>query len=505
MTHGRVTVPLAVVTLLSMQVWALGDEAASAANLPQPTPNQQRKPYVETDDRVELLINEVRALRTRVTELEQEKHERDEAQRKAAELLEAESFTRVQGQQIEEIAPDDPQPISADEISLDEPEFVDYGEVDLDELDEHGPPTHVLAKRWFENFNMSGFAAFNILGTGKHGSRREAGFMVKESTIWIEPQVWDDTSFFVELQMNRLNRDNRLDVRTGEVHAHLRNIWQNCCGDSMGLKVGRVDIPFGEEYLSQDSIDNKLITQSAAYPYGYDEGVVLYGTYDGVGWILAATDGSVQRSIDDDVDKAVNAKLYGSPSDHLYLSASFMRNGESRQSAFEFAGSQFQPVGTRHRSSLGNSPSRMVDAILYELDAKLQADNGAYLGLAFGQAFVDDAFSQFNRSFLWYILEAYHPLSETTYAVARFSEIGTHRGDQGYRFGGKITARGQRSFGYDTRRFQRLSVGLGWKPNSRTVFKAELGQDWFNVINGSRFRPNNDHRWHAGLELVVGF
>ena len=40
------------------------------------------------------------------------------------------------------------------------------------------------------------------------------------------------------------------------------------------MKLGRIDIPFGDEYLWQDAIDNPLITNSAAYPYGWDEGIL---------------------------------------------------------------------------------------------------------------------------------------------------------------------------------------------------------------------------------------
>ncbi|MFT5326141.1 MAG: hypothetical protein ACI8P0_004015 [Planctomycetaceae bacterium] len=225
----------------------------------------------------------------------------------------------------------------------------------LDE-DEDAPPTHVLARRWLENFRMSGFAAFDLLSTGKDGKNAEGGFIVTETTIWIEPQVWDDISVFFELQVNRLAKDDTLAARTGEVHVHFRDVWKSECGDTLGIKVGRIDIPFGEEYLWQDSIDNPLITQSAAYPYGFDEGVLLYGsTADGLGWLLAVTDGTDERSIEDEWDKAVNVKFYGSPSENVYLSSSFMRNGRAAKSAFEFGGSHFQlppgrsiaPVDTR--------------------------------------------------------------------------------------------------------------------------------------------------------------
>ena len=117
----------------------------------------------------------------------------------------------------------------------------------------------------------------------------------------IELQVWDDVSIFFELQVNRLGKDDSVAARTGEVHVHFRDVWKSECGDTMGIKVGRIDIPFGEEYLWRDSIDNPLITQSEAYPYGFDEGILFYGsTAGGLGWLLAVTDGTDERSVENE-------------------------------------------------------------------------------------------------------------------------------------------------------------------------------------------------------------
>lgn len=101
--------------------------------------------------------------------------------------------------------------------------------------------------------------------------------------------------------------------------------------------------------------------------------------------------------------------------------------------------------------------------------------------------------------------EALHPLSEKTYVVARFSDIGTYDSGEGYHFDGKITVGGNSAFGYDAKRFQRLSVGLGWTPNPRTVIKAEVGSDWYDVIDASAFTPRDDDRWLAGMEVVLAF
>ena len=387
-----------------------------------------------------------------------------------------------------------------------EEEPVSLEEVDLSE-DVLPPPTHVLARRWFENFDMWGFAAFGFLETGNDGKRPEGGFLVKETTLFIQPQVWDDTVVFFELQINRLAKDDSLAARTGEVHAHFRNVLK-CYGDDLlGVKLGRIDIPFGEEYLWQDAINNPLITQTAAYPYGFDEGMLFYGTLlRNYGWIVSLMDGTDQRSFEDHPAKAINAKLYGSPSERLYLSASFMNNGRAAKSAFEFGGSHFQPIGASHFSSVGSSSDDKVDATLYEVDAKLLTDHcGSQIWLSFGQAFLEDLDRAFGREIHWFSVEGIRYLWKDVYAIARYSEIGTYKSDEGYHFDGKITAGGNSAFGYDTKRLQRLSLGLGWKPNPQTVLKLEVGGDWFEVINPSSFTPEDDDRWLAGVEVAVGF
>jgi hypothetical protein len=378
-----------------------------------------------------------------------------------------------------------------------------YEEVDLSEPEVQSPlppPSHVLATRWFERFDVWGFAAFDYLHTGNDGNYSEGAFVVKETSLFVDAKVWDEISVFYELQVIRLGKDNQKIGQTGELYAHFRNIYCN-----IGMKVGRVDIPFGEEYLQQDSIVNPLISFSAAYPYGFDEGIVLYGNNYGLGWILAVTDGTDARSVEDNREKAINAKLYGKPTDRVYLSGSFMRNGRAAKSAFEFGGSHFQPIGASHVSTLGPSPSPEVDAILYEVDARFFGCGKDYLALSFGQAFQDDNTSTHNRDILWFSVEGVRYLCEDVYFVARYSEIGTYNSFEGYHFDGKITAGGNSSYGYDAKRLQRAAVRLGWKPNPRTLIKAEISRDWFETITASPFSPGSDDRWFSGLELVLSF
>ena len=82
-----------------------------------------------------------------------------------------------------------------------------FDEVDLSEPSTEPSataPAHVLARRWFENVDVWGFAAFDYLHTGDDGKFPEGGFIIKETTIWAEAAVWDQISTYYEFQVIRL-------------------------------------------------------------------------------------------------------------------------------------------------------------------------------------------------------------------------------------------------------------------------------------------------------------
>ncbi|MGI9227749.1 MAG: hypothetical protein ACR2PU_03055 [Gammaproteobacteria bacterium] len=384
--------------------------------------------------------------------------------------------------------------------------------VDLDTHEnqsiESNDEDHILSRPWWRNFDIHGFGAVGFYDTGSAGTREHGSFEIKEASLFVEAAVWKDISFFVELQTNRLGKDDDLFTRTGEVYAHFKDI---PIGEStsLGMKLGRIDIPFGEEYLWQDAIDNPLITYSAAYPYGWDEGVLLYSSFHGLNWIFAVTDGTDARSSDENSEKAFNLKFYGNPWEPLYLSLSLMSNGDGTKSAFEFGGSHFRPIGAPFTSALGDSPSTEVESNLIELASKynfdLMGNTSGYVALTFGAAEQDDKVSSFDRDFMWFSIEPYLKFTNSWYTVLRYSEIGTYDNDEHYNFYGKIYAGGDAVSSFDIERFQRLGIGLGWAPNPHIRAKFEIGKDWFTLIDASPLSADNEDREFAGFEMAVGF
>jgi hypothetical protein len=371
--------------------------------------------------------------------------------------------------------------------------------------------SHVLSNPWWKNIDIWGFGAIGAYNTGSDGTRDEWGFEIKEATLFIEANVWKDIDFFIELQTNRLGSDDSKYVRTGETYIHFRDLPTN--NSHLGMKIGRIDIPFGEEYLWQDAIDNPLITNSAAYPYGWDEGILLYGDAgilnwtEQLKWILSVTDGTDKRSHEDHSNKAINIKLYGDVSPDLYLSMSMMHNGKAAKSAIEFGGSHFEPVGNGSKDSVQVSDATFVDSWLFEANAKYLFNvigQPGYLSLTYGNASQDDDNNQYDRDLSWFSVEPYIQLSPYWYGLLRYSEIGTYDRNMGFHFDGKTFAGGNSDYDWDVKRFRRLGIGLGWTPNPRLKTKFEIGKDWFDLIDNS-LKDDANKRHFVGVEVAVGF
>jgi hypothetical protein len=116
----------------------------------------------------------------------------------------------------------------------------------------------------------------------------------------------------------------------------------------------------------------------------------------------------------------------------------------------------------------------------------------------------DDFDSSFDRSVRWFSLEPRLDFNNQWYGVIRYSEIGTYESNEGFHFDGKTFAGGNNAFGYDTKRFQRVGIGLGWTPNPNVRAKIEIGKDRFELVDGSPL-ANGGSREFIGIEIAAGF
>ncbi|MFA6111810.1 MAG: hypothetical protein WDA75_23860 [Candidatus Latescibacterota bacterium] len=381
---------------------------------------------------------------------------------------------------------------------------VDLSGVELASLDTSGVSAQVLGRPWYQNLRLSGFAAFWLARTGKNGTQPDAGFLVKEATLFVEAEAWEKVEVFCEVQIPPPLQDGSTPVRTGELYVHLRNLLGRWGEELVSLKVGRFDLPFGEEYLWQDAPDNPLVSNSAAYPWLWDEGIAAHGKLRGLAWVAAITDGTVRRSQESGPGKTLAARIGGRPWPRISLSASLMKSGQTSGGPLLLGGTPLKPVGSGGSSTGGISPSASVDGLYYELDAGLLPVRRLRLDLTFGQVWIDDAVARFDRRLTCFAVQPVYRPSPSFHLAVRYSEIGTYDAGEGYCIDGEFLAGGQEAFGYDARRLRRWAAGIGWSPNPRTRIKFEVGADRFWVIDGSPAASGADRGVVVG-EVAVTF
>ena len=360
---------------------------------------------------------------------------------------------------------------------------------------------HVLARPWYENLQLSGYGALTYLDSGGTGTTKNGSFLVKEASLFFDAQIWERAFLFSEVRLARYQFGSGFSL--GEFYLQLTDLCASGGAGSLGLKAGRIEIPFGEEYLRWDANETALITLTAADPYGIDEGVELYGALGSLHWITAVTNGDSGSGADDSAAKLLCAKLYGEPSANLYLSASVLSTGSTESGALRLSGSTLTPVGASGPSTAGTSPNDEVDSLCWELDTRI-ASASYGLNLQFGRAQIDDDAAAFDRDLTWFHVEPGFRLRDDLELVLRWSEIGTFDDDEGYRFAGKILADGD-VFGYDTRVLRRLTAGLRWSVNPHLSIKFEIGEDRIDLIDASPLDADNDERLFFGFEAVGTF
>ncbi len=361
---------------------------------------------------------------------------------------------------------------------------------------------HVLARPWYDNIALSGYGALAYLDSGGTGTTSDGSFVVKEASLFLDAQVWERTSFFTEVWLARYQFGTGFSLN--EYYLQFSNLFAPDGEQGLGVKAGKFELPFGEEYLRWDANETPLITFSAADPYGVDEGVELYGALGPVHWITAVTNGATGSGADDGPAKLGVAKLYGDLNQDLYWSASVLGTGTTQRSALRLGGSTITSVGFEGDSSAGTSPSDEVKSLCWELDTRIASTRVAHLNLQFGRAGIDDEEDAFDRDLSWFLVEPAFRLREDLELVLRWSEIGTYDDEEGYRFAGKQMADGE-TFGYDVSVMRRLSTGLRWTVNPHLAVKFEAGQDHFDLIDASALDEDNNERLFFAVELVASF
>lgn len=350
---------------------------------------------------------------------------------------------------------------------------------ELEQLKDGAPAANAITST-LGKVNISGEGAVAFFNSGREGAFPNSEFRVDEAKLFLEAPVMSDVYFFTELNlMTRESYD--LTLQLGEAYLDFENISKLWKQERMlNLRVGRIDIPFGEEYIARDAIDNPLITHSLTDFWGVDEGVELYGSIGNVSYVAAVQNGGASGVRDFDGDKAVVGRFSYDAAKWLHLSVSGMRTGNLKYSAdnwseLYFANGWFMPID--------RASTTRYHANLVEGDIQIRLPHG-HVNAFGGYARYEDNDPTANnrRDIYFYSVEGVHDLTRKLYAVVRFSQIFT---DKGYMIQGLGDSNEYVFGGVLTKEIWRLSLGLGYRWSPNLITKVEYAFERGKETNGN--------------------
>jgi hypothetical protein len=348
----------------------------------------------------------------------------------------------------------------------------------------------------FGQVHLSAEGGLGFFASNGDGQYPNSTFRVDEAKVFLEAPVWEDTYFFSEWDVVTHEANDEF-FHLGELYIDFENILRHWTDKKwLSLRVGRVDIPFGEEYMARDAIDNPLITHSITDFWGVDEGVELYGSAFGFDYVMAVQNGGHPTLHDFNGDKAVSGRIGYNFGNRARLSFSGIRTGQLSSAGDKMSELWFSDGFFRNLGPVATTSSFQSD--VFELDAQTFWKSG-HLKLAGGYFDYDDTdtAAEHQRDGYYYYAEAVQNLPAHFYTVGRFSQIISNRGMPIVGLGDF----GEYFFGPLTRDVWRLSLGLGYKWSDNFVTKLEYAiEDGSLAGTGEKF-----HRSFVGAELGFKF
>lgn len=334
--------------------------------------------------------------------------------------------------------------------------------------------------------NLSAEGGVAFFDTGTSGFAPHPEFRVDEARLFVEAPIWKEVYFYSDVDLaTRENTD--LQLYLGELYLEGEDISQLWGEDGqLNLRVGRLNIPFGEEYMYRYAMENPLISHSLSDLWGIDPGVELYGKLGRFSYVAAVQNGGANGVQDFDGDKSVAGRLSFDPDPHWHFSVSGMRTGhlnvqQDSLSATWFGGGWFRGIGS--------PATTRFDVDLVEGDLAYRWKSGhvsAFGGYAHYED--NDPIANNDRDLFYYSIEAMQDLPHKFYTAARFSQIFASHGYPLTGFG----QMGKYLFdGILTRELWRLSLGLGYRFSNNFEVKAEYSFENGRTVGGNP-RDNED-------------
>ena len=355
------------------------------------------------------------------------------------------------------------------------------------------PPSNTSDRRVI----ISGQGAFSYTDAQSRGEFSKAGFRVDDARIFVESQIRRNTYLFSELILTqRQTRDTALHL--GELYLDLENPFGDAVADRfINLRMGRLGIPFGQEYLHRNPIHNPLITHSVSDFWGFDEGLEIYGENGRFSYVLAVQNGGVSQLRDFNRDKSVTVRISWKPLPRLQMSLSGFRTGKLDRAQDN---TSEMWIGNAFFRSIGKAAStKSYQAELGQFDASWTWASGSLIGSAGRGSYNDDDSTADNRrTFSFYQTQLVQEIWSKLYSAFRYSSLST---DRGYYLQGLGSYRDYFASETLTRRISRFALGFGYRFSPDLILKVEQTWEDARKEDGGK-RPDEDQ---LAAEVAVRF
>jgi hypothetical protein len=347
----------------------------------------------------------------------------------------------------------------------------------------------------FGKVNLSGEGGIAYFDTGSEGFAPNSQFRVDEARLFLDAAIWEDVYFFGELDL-ATREDTSLQSYLNQYYLDFENVSKLWGRDGqLTIRAGRFEVPFGEEYLTRNAIDNPLILHAVSDLWATDTGVEVYGTLGQFSYVAAVQNGGGNGAQDFTGDKSVAGRISYDPNRHWHFSVSGMTTGNvdvnnEYISAEWFGGGWFRSIGST------NTTKFYANLVEGDLTARWSSGHVSAFG---GYVHYDDNDpGQSNtRDVYYYSVEVVQNLPHKFYAATRFSEVLAHNGipivgsgDMNEYFNGTLATE-----------LWRWSVGLGYRFCDRLVLKTEYAFEGGKELGGgSRINEN-----FLGTEVAFKF
>ncbi|MDD5141711.1 MAG: hypothetical protein PHY43_15790 [Verrucomicrobiales bacterium] len=337
----------------------------------------------------------------------------------------------------------------------------------------------------FGKVNLGAEGGIAFFDTGSEGFAPNSEFRVDEARVFLDAPVWEDVYFYGEINLaTRENTD--LYTQLGQLYLDFEDVSKLWGKDGQfNVRAGRIEVPFGEEYLTRNAIDNPLILHSVADLWAVDPGVEIYGTLGKFSYVVAVQNGGGNGVQDFTGDKSVAGRISFDPNRRWHFSVSGMTTGnvdvqDEYISAEWFGNGWFRSIGST------NTTQFYANLVEGDLTARWAGGHVSAFG---GYVHYDDndPSASNTRDVYYYSIEVVQNLPRKFYAATRFSEVFAHNG---------VPIVGSGNFdeyfnGPLTTELWRWSVGLGCRFCDRLVLKTEYAfEGGTDVGGGSRNEEN---------------